>query len=205
MIPVRRSLKISSSVLALCVAVGVVAACGDSDSSDAASSSATTTTAAADTTDTATAEPTTPAAAPPSSGVSGSAGVPAITQNATDLKKEPIIGVGGGTPPSGLVISDLVTGQGRTAVATDTVNVQYTGALYSNGTVFDGTWQKGGQPTSFSLAEVVPGFTQGITGMKIGGRREIVIPPALGYGDQTSGPIPGGSTLVFVVDLVGIS
>ena len=203
MIPVRRSLKISSSVLSLCVAVGVVAACGD-DSSDTASPSSSSVTLDA-TNGSAIPEPTTPAAAPPSSGTSGSAGIPAITANGTDLKKEPIVGVGGANPPTGLVISDLVTGQGRTAVATDTVNVQYTGALYSNGTVFDGTWQKGGQPTSFSLAEVVPGFTQGITGMKIGGRREIVIPPALGYGDQTSGPIPGGSTLVFVVDLVGIS
>lgn len=191
--------------MALCVAVSVAAACGDSDSSDASSSSAATTTAAADATDTAAAETTTPAAAPPSSGVSGSAGIPAITENSTDLKKEPIIGVGGANPPAGLVISDLVTGEGRTAAATDTVNVQYTGALYSNGKVFDGTWQRGGEPTSFSLAEVVPGFTQGITGMKIGSRREIVIPPALGYGDQTSGPIPGGSTLVFVVDLVSIS
>ncbi|GAA1460411.1 FKBP-type peptidyl-prolyl cis-trans isomerase [Williamsia maris] len=202
----RRSLKISSSVLALCVAVSVAAACGDSDSSDASSSSAaTTTTAAADTTDTAAAETTTPAAAPPSSGTSGSAGIPAITANGTDLTKEPTIAAGGATPPTGLAIADLVAGEGKTAVASDTVNVRYTGVLYSDGSKFDASWKAGSEPVEFPLSGVVPGFAEGIVGMKIGGRREIVIPPALGYGDETSGPIPGGSTLVFVVDLVSIS
>jgi len=57
---------------------------------------------------------------------------------------------------------------------------------------------------SFPLNRVVPGFAKGIEGMKVGGRREIVIPPDLGYGAQTNGPIPGGSTLVFVVDLVAV-
>ncbi len=199
----RRRLKISSSILSLCVAVGLVAACGDSGSDN--SSSSTTTAAATGAAGEPSAVPTTSVVAPPSSGTSGSAGVPAITSNATDLTKEPIIATGGATPPNQLVIADLVTGQGTAAVASDTVDVQYTGALYSNGTVFDGTWKNGGRPTTFSLAEVVPGFTQGIAGMKPGGRREIVIPPALGYGTETNGPIPGGSTLVFVVDLVGIS
>ena len=83
--------------------------------------------------------------------------------------------------------------------------VRYTGALYTNGTVFDASWRKGSAPVTFPLGKVVPGFAQGIGGMHAGDRRVIVIPPALGYGDKGSGPIPSGSTLVFVVDLVTIS
>ncbi len=132
-------------------------------------------------------------------------GIPAVTANATDLTKEPTIAAGGTNPPTELKTADLVPGNGKTAVASDTVNVRYTGVLYSDGTKFDASWKSGSDPVEFPLSGVVPGFAQGIVGMKIGGRREIVIPPALGYGDQTSGPIPGGSTLVFVVDLVSIS
>ena len=83
------------------------------------------------------------------------------------------------------------------------MNVRYVGALY-DGTPFDSSWSRGDAPISFPLNQVVPGFAQGIQGMAAGGRRVIVIPPALGYGDQAQGPIPAGSTLVFVVDLVGI-
>jgi FKBP-type peptidyl-prolyl cis-trans isomerase len=98
-----------------------------------------------------------------------------------------------------------VVGTCPTARPTDTVNVRYVGALYG-GTPFDSSWSRGDTPISFPLnQEVVPGFAQGIEGMAPGGRRVIVIPPALGYGEQTQGPIPGGSTLVFVVDLVGIN
>jgi FKBP-type peptidyl-prolyl cis-trans isomerase len=90
-----------------------------------------------------------------------------------------------------------------TGTPTDTVAVQYSGTLYSDGTLFDSSWSRG-EPVSFPLDRVVPGFAQGIEGMQVGGRRVIVIPPDLGYGAETKGPIPGGSTLVFVVDLVGI-
>jgi peptidylprolyl isomerase len=100
---------------------------------------------------------------------------------------------------------DLVVGTGKTAVASDTVRVQYVGAFYGNGKVFDASWTDSG-PATFPLSEVVPGFKDAIVGMKVGGRREVVIPPALGYGATGEPPtIPGNSTLVFVIDLLGIS
>jgi hypothetical protein len=148
---------------------------------------------------------TTPASTDPASdAVPAATGLPAV-DHATDLKVAPVIAAGPGTPESTLVTRDLVVGSGTAAVATSTVRIQYTGALYATGKVFDATWTRGAAPATFGLNQVVPGFAQGIVGMKIGGRREIVIPPALGYGSKTNGPIPGGSTLVFIVDLLAIS
>jgi peptidylprolyl isomerase len=107
------------------------------------------------------------------------------------------------TPPSALVVKDIVKGHGKAAKAGDTVTVQYDGVLYQNGSEFDASWNHG-QPFSFPLGaqQVIPGWDQGVAGMKVGGRRELIIPPDLGYGAQGSPPsIPPNSTLVFVVDL----
>jgi len=131
-------------------------------------------------------------------------GGPPAVANAADLKAAPVVSAGSGAPPSTLVTRDLVVGTGPVATATATVNVQYVGANYADGKVFDSSWQRG-QPTSFPLAQVVPGFAQGITGMHVGGRREIVIPPALGYGASGNGPVGPNETLVFVVDLLGLA
>jgi peptidylprolyl isomerase len=132
-----------------------------------------------------------------------STGGPPAVANATDLKSAPVVSAGSGTPPSALVTRDLVVGTGPLATGTSAVNVQYVGANYADGKVFDSSWQRG-QPTAFPLSQVVPGFAQGITGMHVGGRREIVIPPALGYGASGNGPVGPNETLVFVVDLVGL-
>jgi peptidylprolyl isomerase len=146
--------------------------------------------------------PGSPQAANPGPSV---AGVPALTGNPTDLTKASQAQVGMGKPPTTVLTQDVVVGNGAKATAEDTVEVRYTGTLYASGTVFDSSWSRGDKPVSFPLSNVVPGFVQGITGMRQGGRRVIVIPPALGYGDSTDGPIPGGSTLVFVVDLIGVT
>jgi peptidylprolyl isomerase len=123
---------------------------------------------------------------------------------ATDLRTAPVLGPGTAPPPTGLETKDLVVGTGATAKASDTVEVQYVGADYTNGKNFDSSWSRG-QPTSFPLNGVVPGFAQGIVSMKVGGRREIVIPPGLGYGATGSPPaVAPNETLVFVVDLLGI-
>jgi peptidylprolyl isomerase len=109
-------------------------------------------------------------------------------------------------PPGKLVVKDLVKGHGKTAKKGDTVTVQYDGVLYHNNQEFDASWDRG-QPFSFPLGagQVIPGWDQGVVGMKVGGRRELVIPPDLGYGAQGSPPtIPGNSTLVFVVDLLKV-
>lgn len=123
--------------------------------------------------------------------------------NATNLSKEPLPAPGSATPPTSLERKDLVVGKGAVATPSSTVVVKYVGANYNTGKVFDGsTWQSG--PATFSLSQLVPGFSRGVTGMKVGGRREIVVPPALGYGSQGGGPIAPDETLVFVVDLLAV-
>lgn len=121
------------------------------------------------------------------------------------LGQEPRIVVPTGAPPTTLVTRDIVVGSGASATLADTVTVQYLGVDYANGTPFDSSWSRG-QPAVFSLAQVVPGFAQGIAGMRVGGRREIVIPPSLGYGAQGAPPaIAPNETLVFVVDLLAVT
>lgn len=129
--------------------------------------------------------------------------------NATNLKKEPKVSSTGGADPTNLLCQDLVVGTGKAASPSSTVTVQYTGVLYKDGKQFDSSWSRG-QTAQFSLAQVVPGFTEGIGGagavapMKVGGRRIMILPASLGYGSQASGAIPANSTLVFVVDLKSI-
>jgi FKBP-type peptidyl-prolyl cis-trans isomerase len=102
---------------------------------------------------------------------------------------------------AGLVVQDEVVGTGAEAKSGMQVTVNYTGKL-QNGAVFDSSI--GRAPITFVLGsgQVIPGWEQGLVGMKVGGKRLLIIPPSLGYGAQTVGPIPGNSTLVFEVDLV---
>ncbi|HET8565344.1 MAG TPA: FKBP-type peptidyl-prolyl cis-trans isomerase [Solirubrobacterales bacterium] len=115
----------------------------------------------------------------------------------------PTVHVPNGPPPKKLETKELKQGTGATAKAGDKVSVQYVGVLYSNGKTFDSSWSRG-EPFSFKLGahEVITGWDKGIVGMKVGGRRELIIPPALAYGEEGVYPsIPPKSTLVFVVDL----
>jgi peptidylprolyl isomerase len=123
------------------------------------------------------------------------------------LSKEPVISVPKTAAPSKLVTKDLVTGTGQAAKAGDTVTVNYVGALYKGGKVFDSSWsRKQTFTTPLTNGSVIPGWVQGIPGMKVGGRRELIIPPNLAYGKSGSGStIPPNSTLVFVVDLLSVS
>jgi peptidylprolyl isomerase len=111
-----------------------------------------------------------------------------------------------GSPPTQLEVKDLKTGTGSEAKTGDQVSVQYIGVLYDNGSKFDSSYDHG-QPFSFKLGggEVIPGWDQGVAGMKVGGRRELIIPPDLAYGAQGQPPtIPPNATLVFVIDLVKV-
>jgi peptidylprolyl isomerase len=172
-----------------------LAACSSSPSSS--SSSTTTTTAGSGTTAT--------TAAP-----SGASGQIAPVQNPSPVGTfgtKPVVSPPTGTPPSQLESTDLITGTGPAVKSSDTVTVQYVGVAWSNGKQFDASWNDGsGQPVSFPLSRVIPGWTQGMVGMKVGGRRELVIPPNLGYGanpPQGSG-IAVNDTLIFIIDLVKI-
>jgi peptidylprolyl isomerase len=111
-----------------------------------------------------------------------------------------------GDPPTRLEVKDLKTGTGAEAKPGDQVSVQYVGVLYDNGSKFDSSYDRG-QPFSFKLGggQVIQGWDQGVAGMKVGGRRELIIPPDLAYGAQGQPPtIPPNATLVFVIDLVSI-
>ena len=123
------------------------------------------------------------------------------------IAKKPVVNVPKGPAPSTLVTKDLVAGTGATAKAGQTVTVNYVGVLYKNGKEFDSSW-KNGQPASFPLTNggVIAGWVQGIPGMKVGGRRELIIPAKLAYGSRGNPPtIPPNSPLVFVVDLLSTS
>lgn len=104
---------------------------------------------------------------------------------------------------SGLYTRDLTVGTGATAVNGKSLGMHYMGYL-SNGSLFDGNTSA--SPFSFVLGAntVIQGWEQGIVGMKVGGRRQLVIPPSLGYGNSAIGPIPAGSVLVFTVDLLTV-
>ena len=104
--------------------------------------------------------------------------------------------------PTDLEVQTLIKGDGEKVAAEDTVLVQYTGVTWADKTVFDSSWDRGA--TSFPLTNLIEGFSQGLAGQTVGSQVLIVIPPELGYGDEGSGSIPGGSTLVFVVDILGI-
>lgn len=140
-------------------------------------------------------------------------------QNPTNLESDPKVCTAGTSNPTALAYKDLVVGTGATPALTSNVSVQYAGVLYKQsggkaGEQFDSTWARGGQPTDFNLQRVVAGFTQGIGGnstakippMKVGGRRIVVLPSALGYGATGSGSsIPPNSPLVFVIDLTKVA
>jgi peptidylprolyl isomerase len=109
-------------------------------------------------------------------------------------------------PPTDLVVTDITAGDGAEATAGSTVEVHYVGVAHSTGEEFDASYNRG-QPLSFRLGagQVISGWDQGVAGMKVGGRRQLVIPPHLGYGDRGAGAvIAPGETLIFVVDLVDV-
>jgi peptidylprolyl isomerase len=123
-----------------------------------------------------------------------------------DLKEKPEIPKPSGSPPSKLESEDIVEGKGKAAKEGDKVSVQYVGVAFSTGTEFDASWERG-KPFDFTLGagEVIPGWDQGVVGMKEGGRRQLTIPAELAYGAQGSPPAIGpNETLVFVIDMVKI-
>jgi peptidylprolyl isomerase len=143
-----------------------------------------------------------------SSATSSAAQTPTTAQTPTSgpLSKEPTVTPPSGAAPTKLVTKDLVVGTGAEAKAGDTVTVNYVGVLYHGGKVFDASWKRH-ETFSFPLGkgQVIPGWDQGVAGMRVGGRRELIIPSALAYGAQGSPPtIPPNAPLVFVVDLLAV-
>ncbi|HEY7947377.1 MAG TPA: FKBP-type peptidyl-prolyl cis-trans isomerase [Acidimicrobiales bacterium] len=109
-----------------------------------------------------------------------------------------------GPPPTVLESSDLITGTGATATSGATITVQYVLVSYATGKVIQSSWDS--MPFSFPLGQgqVIPGWDEGVVGMKVGGRRELIIPPALAYQSQAQQGIPANSTLIFIIDLLKV-
>ena len=121
----------------------------------------------------------------------------------SDLSVKPVIQAGSGDPPTEVVVDDIVEGTGPAARTGDTVEVQYVGALFEDGTEFDSSWSRGNEPFTVTLGEgqVIQGWEEGLVGIRKGGRREIIIPSDLAYGPTGQPPtIPADAALIFVVD-----
>lgn len=127
--------------------------------------------------------------------------LPTVT---TNQGQAPTIGAPSGDVPTTLITKDIIVGSGAEALPTSTMTVHYTLMTWSNGKLIESSWNSG-SPATFPLANVIIGWQQGIPGMKVGGRRLLVIPPDLGYGAQGGGPIGPNETLIFVVDAIGVA
>ena len=118
-------------------------------------------------------------------------------------KTKPEIDAPEGPAPTELEIIDIVEGTGDEAVASSTVDVHYLGVEFDSGEEFDSSWSRG-ESINFPLRSLIPGWQTGIPGMKVGGRRKLVVPPAQAYGTSGGHPL-SGKTLIFVIDLQGVS
>ncbi|WP_431804246.1 FKBP-type peptidyl-prolyl cis-trans isomerase [Microbacterium sp. bgisy203] len=107
-----------------------------------------------------------------------------------------------GPAPTELVIRDIIVGDGDEAKPGDTVTVHYAGVEYDSGEEFDSSWGRG-ESIQFPLRGLIQGWQDGIPGMKVGGRRELIIPPQLAYG-PAGGHFLGGKTLIFIIDLLAV-
>lgn len=116
---------------------------------------------------------------------------------------KPEIDMPAGDEPTALEIRDLVVGDGAEAVAGATVVVHYVGVEFGNGEQFDSSWDRG-ESIEFPLRGLIQGWQDGIPGMRVGGRRQLTIPPHLAYGAAGSGHRLGGKTLIFVIDLLDV-
>jgi peptidylprolyl isomerase len=187
---------VSTAIAAAAVALGV-AACGGSSTAPGVvtapggglTEEAATTTPTTPSTSTSTTVTTTPTSGP--------------------LSHEPVVVIPSGPPPKTLVKKDIIVGTGATAKDGSQVSVNYVGKLYENGKVFDSSWKdtpgKAFGPFQLGAGAVIKGWDQGLVGMKVGGRRELIIPPDLAYGAAGQPPtIPKNATLVFVVDLLAV-
>jgi peptidylprolyl isomerase len=185
-------------VLALAAAALVVAGCGGSTQPSAADK------AAEQAAKEAASKPKTAAAPAPAA---PQAQVVQPTAGEADLKKKPKVPKGTGAPPTTLVVQNLIVGTGAAAKSGDQLSVQYVGVLFKDGKEFDSSWANGKKPFQFALGggQVIPGWDQGLAGMKVGGRRKLIIPASLAYGAQGSPPKIGpNQALIFDIDLTKI-
>jgi len=123
-----------------------------------------------------------------------------VTANAGEA---PTITAPTGDAPTELIAEDVIVGTGTAVQATSTLTVHYTLMQWSDGSILESSWS-GGNPATFPLSGVIQGWQQGLVGAKVGGRRLLVIPPALGYGPMAGHPLEK-ETLIFAVDIIAVS
>lgn len=120
------------------------------------------------------------------------------------MNEKPEIDFQAGEAPTELQIEDIVVGDGPEAVHGGKVDVHYLGVEFDSGEEFDSSWNRG-QSANFPLPQLIKGWQEGIPGMKVGGRRQLICPPELAYGSTGGGHRLSGKTLIFVIDLLGVS
>lgn len=123
-----------------------------------------------------------------------------VTANAGEA---PTITAPSGDAPTELIAQDVIAGTGAEVLATSTLTVHYTLMKWSDGSILESSWS-GGAPATFPLSGVIQGWQQGLLGAKVGARRLLVIPPALGYGPMAGHPLEK-DTLIFAVDIIAVS
>jgi peptidylprolyl isomerase len=133
--------------------------------------------------------------------MSDSTKLPTVTANAGAA---PTITAPSGTPPKELTTVDVIVGTGAEVLPTSTLTVHYTLMAWSTGEIIESSWNSG-QPATFPLAQVVEGWQKGLPGTQVGGRRLLILPPDMGYGSAGAGPIGPNETLIFAVDILGVS
>ncbi len=194
----RKSLTLTGALVAVAMAVS---ACGSGGSGGSAAAgvqpapSQGQTQAAVTTASASATTPSTPTTSSPST---------STTPLPAALKAKPKVVPPSGPAPRKLIVKDLIKGTGPAAAATSTVTVNYVGVLYKGGTEFDSSWKRG-MTAQFPLSGVIQGWQQGIPGMKVGGRRELIVPASLAYQNKAQPGIPANSALVFVIDLHGVA
>jgi peptidylprolyl isomerase len=119
------------------------------------------------------------------------------------MSAKPEIEFPDGPAPDQLVVTDLEVGEGTEAPAGATVTVHYVGVEFDSGEEFDSSWGRG-EPITFPLGNLIKGWQQGIPGMRVGGRRQLVCPPEVAYGPAGGGHRLSGKTLIFVIDLLDV-
>ena len=191
----RRSVIVGIAAIAVVVSAAYLFSGHSTPTTTTTAAHATTTTTTAASSATTTPTPTTfaPVASPSPAGKFGTA---------------PTVIVPAGNPPTSMEVSNLIQGAGKAAMIGSKLTVQYVLATYSSRKVIQSSWTS--SPFSFTLGaqppQVIPGWDKGLVGMHVGGRRELIIPPSLGYGAQSPGAgIAANDTLVFVVDLLKVS
>ncbi len=192
----RHSQRTGALVTALVLAGALgLAACSSSPST---SGSATTTTSGGTGVG-----PSTTVTAPPGSPLNAIAAIPAADRSpAGTAGTPPTVTVPSSPPPTKLESADLIAGTGKAAATGDKLTVEYVLATYSSGKVIQSSWTSQPFPLTLGVTQLIKGWTDGLVGMKVGGRRELIIPPSLGYGAQSPGAgIAANDTLVFVIDL----